>query len=272
MPKPFVTRPSQLIWLLPFGYAFVSRYHWPRDFVVNALTAWVPGVILVALLGDLGAGAALVSYLLGYAAFICVYEVGYLANDTIGLRHDPTPRRRVDVTPSAGFMLAFVGLRGAVLLAAAVALGVATSVVFWATIGALVAALIAHNTLRAVEVKFYTFLQLSLLRFSLPVLPVLILKNDTPGILTVFATGLLLFSLPRFLTYLDAKGRLSLPERKARAYHLKAHIAVLPLVALVSVMTGQPAPLACLAWGVLVQCTYVLRSAGWWRAGDVARP
>ncbi|WP_289043122.1 hypothetical protein [uncultured Aliiroseovarius sp.] len=272
MPKPFVTRPSQLIWLLPFGYAFVSRYHWPRDFVVNALTAWVPGVILVALLGDLGVGQAVLSYLLGYAAFISVYEVGYLANDTIGLRHDPTPRRRVDLVPSTGFTLAFVALRGAALLTSAAVLGVATSTMFWAAIGALIATLIAHNTLRTVEIKFYTFLQLSLLRFSLPVLPVLIPGAEASTILTVFATGLLLFTLPRFLTYLDAKGRLRLPERKARDYHLKAHIAVVPLVTLLSVLTGQPAPMVCLAWGVLVQCAYVARGAGWWRAGDVARP
>ncbi|MCK8463447.1 hypothetical protein MUY35_06245 [Aliiroseovarius sp. S1339] len=273
MPTSFATKPQCLILLAPFGYAFLSRYHWPRDFVVNALTAWVPGVILVALLGDLPVGAATMTYLLGYAAFICIYEVGYLANDTIGLRHDATPRRRVDHDPSFGFVLAFVVVRLGVVLAAAVGLSVAASGLFWAAIAALLAALVAHNTLRAVELKFYTFMQLSLFRFSLPVLPILIVKEDTVAILIVLATALLLFSLPRFLTYLDAKGRLSLPERKARSYHLKAYIAVLPLVALLSILTAEPAPMVCLLWAVLVQIIYVVRAtAPRWRRQGAMQP
>ena len=272
MPKPCATRPSPLILLMPFGYAFVSRYHWPRDFVVNALTAWVPGLILVAHLGDLTYGAAAMTYLLGYLAFISIYEVGYLANDTFGLRHDPTPRRRVELIPSTGFTLAFVAIRLTVLLVAAAALGVAMVGLYWAFIAALVAALIAHNSLRAVEMKFYTFLQLSLLRFSLPVLPLLIIAGDTVAILIVFATALLLFSLPRFLTYLDAKGRLSLPERKARSYHLRTHIAVFPLITLLTILTTEPAPMICLVWGLVVQSIYVARGAVPWRGQDVAQP
>lgn len=260
MPKFCATRLRHLILLLPFGYAFVSRYHWPRDFIVNALTAWVSGMILLALLGDLSAGAAITSYLLGYATFICIYELGYLANDTIGLRHDPTPRRRVEVASSAGFIFAFVVIRLGVGLAAAFVLGVVTSGLYWTAVAALAATLIAHNTLRAVELKFYTFIQLSLFRFALPILPALIVKGDTTAILTVFATALLLFTLPRFLTYMDAKGRLSLPERKARSYHLKTHIAVLPLILLLSVLTNEAAPLVCLLWGVVVQLVYVARS------------
>ncbi|MDE9450358.1 hypothetical protein J3R80_07730 [Aliiroseovarius sp. Z3] len=259
MPKFSATSGRHLILLLPFGYAFQSRYHWPRDFMVNALTAWVPGVILVALLGDLTISDAFIRYLLGYASFICIYELGYLANDTIGLRHDPTPRRRIDIGFSAGFIVAFIVVRLSIGLAAAVVLGVANSGLYWASVSALVAGLIAHNTLRSVELKFYTFLQLSLLRFTLPVLPALLIDAGTTAILTSFATALLLFTLPRFLTYLDAKGRLTLPERKARTYHLKTHVAVLPLVILLSVLTDETAPLVCLIWGVAVQLVYVTR-------------
>ncbi len=260
MPRFCVTDPRHLILLVPFGYAFTSRYHWPRDFVVNALTAWVPGVILVALLGDLGAGPAVLTYLLGYAVFISLYELGYLANDTIGLRHDPTPRRRVDVVMSPTTILVFGTVRLGVALVAILALGVGGAAIYWATLAALGGTLIAHNTLRATEMKFFTFLQLSLFRFALPVLPVLVVAGDVVGMLICFATGLLLFTLPRFLTYLDAKGRLSLPERKARAYHLKTHLAVLPLVTLLSIATHEVAPIACLLWGVFVQLVYVARA------------
>ncbi|MCK0139995.1 hypothetical protein [Aliiroseovarius sp. F47248L] len=259
MPKFCAIRMRHLILLLPFGYAFVSRYHWPRDFMVNALTAWVPGIILVALLGDLTVSDAFICYLMSYTAFICIYELGYLANDTIGLRHDPTPRRRVDTDHRPGFIICFVALRLGIGLAATVAVGVATSALYWASLSTLIATLIAHNTLRAIELKFYTFLQLSLLRFTLPVLPALLINTDTTAILTSFATALLLFTLPRFVTYLDAKGRLILPERKAQTYHLKTQAAVIPLVILLSVLTDEIAPLICLIWGVIVQLVYVAR-------------
>lgn len=259
MQKSLFTRLRPFIMLVPFGYAFVSRYHWPRDFLVNAATAWVPGIILVSLLAELSISSAITTYALGYVAFICIYEVGYLANDTIGLRHDPTPRRRVDHVPTVGFCTAFIATRAVGLAAAAHALGVIDLSVFWASVTALVATLIAHNTLRATELKFYTFLQLSLFRFALPVLPPLVVLKDVSACLITVLTGLLLFSLPRFLTYLDAKGRLTLPERKARNYHLKAHLAVLPLIVLLSTLTREPAPLACLAWGLLVQCLYLVR-------------
>lgn len=260
MPKSFVIKASDTPLLLPFGYAFISRYHWPRDFVVNALTAWVPGIILVASVGDIPALSAPMVYLLGYIAFICVYEVGYLANDTIGLRHDPTPRRRIDLVPGPAFIAVFLIIRVFAFLLAAWALDCLSNPLFWGGFAVLAVTLIAHNTLHATELKFYSFLQLSLLRFALPVWPVLQGGNDTGAPLMVLLTGLLLFSLPRFLTYLDAKGRLHLPERKRHSYHLKAHLTVLPMVVLLSVISKDPAPLLCAIWLGLVQIIYVARA------------
>ncbi|WP_371170238.1 hypothetical protein [Aliiroseovarius sp. 2305UL8-7] len=259
MQKSFAPETSRLIALLPFGYAFVSRYHWPRDFVVNALTAWVPGIILVSVLGGLTIGPAVFAYLLGYTAFICLYEVGYLANDSYGLKHDPTPRPRVTFKLGAAFATLFVLIRLSVFLTAIWALGVSSNAVYWGAVLALIATLVAHNCLHAVELKFYTFLQLSLLRFALPALPVLLAGAETGPVLTLFAVGLCLFTLPRFLTYLDAKGRLELPERKARSYHLKAHLAVAPTLVFVSLLTSSPAALICLAWALLVQSIYIQR-------------
>lgn len=260
MPKSCVINTRHMALLLPFGYAFVSRYHWPRDFGVNALTAWVPGVILLACLADLSTWQAMTTYGLGYIAFICVYEVGYLVNDTFGLRHDPTPRRRVELQPNALFIAAFLSVRAVAFGCAAWGLGVLTNPLFWVGFAALVASLVAHNSLRQIELKFYTFLQLSLLRFALPVLPPLMAEDNTTAILTVIVTGLLLFSLPRFLTYLDAKGRLHLPERKHYNYHLKAHLVVFPMIVFLSVITTQAAPLLCACWLLLVQILYVIRT------------
>ncbi|MHA6265722.1 hypothetical protein ACXYMP_02490 [Aliiroseovarius sp. CAU 1755] len=271
MPKSFSTNRTRLLLWLPFAYAFTSRYHWPRDFVVNALTAWVPGVFLTSLLGGLGAAQALGAYALGYLVFISIYELGYLANDSYGLHHDPTPRQRVDLTLRPMFLVGFVGVRLATIGVAASLLGVVGSALFWAALGTLVVTLVAHNTLRSIELKFYSFLQLSLLRFSLPVFPALVVEGRQAAVLLVLCTGLMLFSLPRFLTYLDAKGRLNLPERKALQYHLKAHLTVAPMVFLLAFISAEPAPLWCLGWLVFVQLGYLsFGKAAIWQAGGEA--
>ena len=257
MLKSSVTNFTKFILLLPFGYAFNTRYHWPRDFGVNALTAWVPGIVLVSLMADLSLGVAIFSYGLGYCAFISLYEVGYLANDTIGLRHDATPRRRLRFSPSHRFIAIFVALRVLYVLCAALVLNVAMWPIFWGGLLALAFVLVAHNLLKSVEVKFFTFLQLSLFRFVAPTLPGFIVANDPLAVLVTFLTGLFLFSLPRFLTYLDAKGRLNLPERKAPTYHLKAHIAVSPLIVFLSAASQQIAPVICLGIGIGIQVIYV---------------
>lgn len=245
-------------WLLvPFGYALVSRYHWPRDFLVNAVTAWVPGVFLIWWLTQAGPGESAWLYVLGYLVFICVYEIGYLVNDSFGLRRDPTPRRRVDITFSRGFCSAFAAVRVLAGGACLTALGVADSVLIWASYAALAVLLLLHNTLAGVQFKFATFAQLSIIRFSLPVVPALLLASEAEAILLVMLTGLCLFTYPRWLTYLEAKGRLSLPERKDLYFPLFSLLLFLPLLLAIAAAWQNAAPLLVFAWLLFVQTAYI---------------
>lgn len=233
--------------LVPFAYAFFSRMHL-RGFVFNAATLWMPGLILVLALRDNlsidgGALENIARYFAAYLAFISVYEIGYLINDTWGTRHDKTPRRRIPVDYGAIFCVAFVAVRIAVVLLMADWLGILELPIFWLLMAALIATIILHNTLKREEFKLFSFLQMSMLRFSMPVL----LATSGEGALPVLLVALCGFSFPRFLTYQDSKGRLRLPERKAADFAFFGHLCFAPLILLIFATSGELAVL--LAWG-----------------------
>ena len=60
--------------------------------------------------------------------------------------------------------------------------------------------------------------------------------------------GAVFFTFTRFITYLEAKGRLELPERKRWWYFLSVHLAFCPLSALIS--------LALWDWSFFLLTTY----------------
>lgn len=261
MPKFSVIDLTKAGLLVPLVYGQRTRYDFPRGFGVNAITAWVPGVILLAGLSGANWGAASLSYALGYIAFFCLYEIGYMVNDSYGLRHDPTPRPRCPVPITIGFAALFVALRLSVFVLLLSYLGLWTAPIYLGAVAALVVVLVLHNLLRQVELKVFSFVQLSLLRFLLPILPALLLAEAEGHITTVLATGGVVFTLPRLLTYLDATGRLTLPERKERPFYLQAHLASAPLVAVIALVADTPAPIFVLGWLILAQVVYVLLGA-----------
>ncbi len=68
--------------LIPIVYTFVTRLNTAREFLYVVATRWIPGVWLVSRLGHFDLPTAAGLYAIGYLAFMCVYEIGYLANDT----------------------------------------------------------------------------------------------------------------------------------------------------------------------------------------------
>lgn len=257
MPKLFITEQNKSLLFIPFFYALASRYHWPRDFIVNAVTAWVPGIILVYCFTDLAIIPSVGVFLLGYIVFICIYEIGYIANDTYGLLYDPTPRARVSIHFDARFFVVFVLCRLAVFLGATFMFDLWSEPMFWVSYMALAAVLILHNTLKKIELKFLTFLQLSTLRFCLPVLFCLEHYGSAADTMLVISLAIFTFVYPRFITYLDAKGRLDLPERKFAAFPMLSLLVAAPIVAVLTVFSTTFAPLFVWIWLCVVQVVYL---------------
>jgi hypothetical protein len=221
------------------------------------VTSWVPGIILVAFQAELGAIKAIQFFFIGYILFVSVYEIGYLANDSYGLRNDSTPRRRVDICFNFAFVSTFISARIISFLGIAAWAGVITEPLFWFSYIVLSTVLLMHNTLRRVELKFFCFLQLSLLRFSLPVFVSLLVFNRPAEVFMTLMTGLMIFTYPRVITYMDAKGRLRIPERKKVTFLLLSLLTILPIISLTSAIAHTWAPISVWFWMLFVQIMYV---------------
>ncbi|MCK0152834.1 hypothetical protein MWU49_03900 [Alcanivorax sp. S6407] len=263
MLKLSITDSNKYILWVPYLYTFYSRTNSVRDFVVNAATSWVPAFILILVLSGLSFLDSIVFFISGYVLFLCVYEIGYVANDSYGLIHDETPRDRLGVSPTKGFLSGFVIVRLFVFLLLSLKLNILHDYVFVTAYSALILLLVAHNTLRRVEIKFFTFFQLSLFRYSLPVVPALVVESELPSVELVFLLAAATFTLPRFITYLDAKGRLDLPERKLQGFLMKAYCAVTPIVIYLAVLHQSLAPVLVLIWLLFVQFVYRLAAPKW---------
>lgn len=263
MLKLSITESNKYLLWLPYAYTFYSRTSSLRDFVVNAATSWVPAVILIFTLSGFSFFESIAFFIAGYLIFLCVYEVGYVVNDSYGLIHDETPRDRLGVSPTRIFLSGFVLTRFFVFFILCFKLDLFASYTFTVAYAALVALLVAHNMLRRVEIKFFTFFQLSLLRYSLPVVPALVAASELRSVELVFLLAASTFTQPRFITYLDAKGRLDLPERKMQGFLMKVYFAVSPLVIYLSVLHQSAAPLVVLLWLLFVQFVYKLAGPKW---------
>lgn len=237
-----ITERNYFILLVPFFYAFFSRMRGLRAFGFNAVTLWTPGILLTSLVLDDFSGKTISNYFAGYFIFISIYELGYLMNDTLGLRHDETPRRRIAVDFSIAFYVLFFISRLLLVLAISLWIGVLSSLWFWALLGILSLAILAHNLVIRQEIKPATFFQMSLMRFSLPIFIPTAMEEG----LIVLAVGSLFFVFPRFLTYMDSKNRLNIPERKQPNFLVRVYFAFFPVVLLISIASGEK--LALLIW------------------------
>jgi hypothetical protein len=234
-----------------------------RGFSFNALTAWVPGILLVLLQDESIGWSALVRYAFGYIIFISMYELGYLANDTWGLRKDETPRRRICVDFSNLFFLLFVCVRVAVVILLASLLGILDASWFHGILIATILVIALHNLVTTQSVKFITFIQMSAIRFSAPVL----IATGSSSVATTLISGLMFFALPRLLTYQYSKGRLNLPERTEAWYALANMAAMGPMVVVAYALFAEPNVVVVWMYFLLFQFGYFVVARG--KAGNL---
>ncbi|HEY0973771.1 MAG TPA: hypothetical protein VGE57_04705 [Solimonas sp.] len=249
---------NRFLLLVPFFYLVSTRMNTPKSFLSNLSTAWIPGLLLAAWWGEADAATSIAHYALSYLAFISIYEIGYFANDTFGTKFDETPRHRLKAAPRLFGGVIFVAVRIIAWLLLANHLNAFSSYGWLAGMAALVTVMVMHNLLASSALKAVTFFQMSTLRFCVPLLP-LVPADRWSDILLV---GVFHFVYPRFITYLDSKGRLRIPERKSDRYGLQTQLLFLPLFALISIAVGSVLPL--LVWGY-----YLLFQAGRFLVGEI---
>jgi hypothetical protein len=230
-----ISRFERPVSLLPFGYLLVSRGRDPWELLYMAGNSWLPAIWLLLRLSGLPPVQALTSFVLGYLAFISCYELGYLTNDSWDAARSSAGRRRIGFAVTPAYLLLFVAIRVAVWLIIGLFTGWLLELPWAAGYVALVAAFTLHNVLHSPTVRIASFLQLSILRFLLPIVGAL-----KPGTLLIaLAVAFLFYTIFRLLSYLDSKDLLSMNERRTGQFKLAVVAVQAPIALYLSVVAGS---------------------------------
>jgi hypothetical protein len=211
--------------LVPFFYFATTRLTDRKAVLFHAAYEWIPGLGLAYLWG--GANA-LTSFFISYAAFISIYELGYVMNDEISHRRSGERQRYAKQTLPV--IVAMASIRLAVFVLAILYLDQFVVTITLAGYGALAFVFVVHNLIRSVSLKCVTFLVLSFLRFLLPLAPWL---NEE--LLMLMTTPVLLnYSFFRLFIYMDSKKLLSGMDRRSPSFVVGYYLMCMAFGALLS--------------------------------------
>jgi hypothetical protein len=194
--------------------------------------SWIPAIWLIFRLGGVDPLRALQTFILGYLAFISWYELGYLTNDSWDAARSPSGRRRIAFPVTPLYMILFVAIRLALWAAVGIFTGWIMEPTWLWFYAALAVVFGLHNALQSPTVRIATFMQLSVLRFMLPVAAVL----NARGAFLVYAVAVLFYTIFRLLSYLDSKNLLNMSDRRTGLFKLQIVGVQAPIVLLLSVV------------------------------------
>lgn len=215
--------PLNFLLLLPFSYAFFSRYRFDLRF--HFLVDFIPSFLVCVFFGEGFFLNDLTKAALCYGAFISVYEIGYIVNDYISVKWETDARQRGPAPAEGGMLTAWVLSRLTCFWGSTKCLGDLADYFFFGFYLFLVLVFAAHNLLTRKELKFCTFFWLSVCRFVAPTFFILSDANR----LSMLVAATVLYSSIRGLSYLESKGLLAMPGRKSPSFRLILYVMPIPL-------------------------------------------
>ena len=242
--------------IVPFLYAAKTRLHGGRDYLYLMASQWGLGAIVLFFLDPGNPALALVNYLIGYFVFISIYEIGYLVNDVWDAKRSDGGRARFTGDISIAFITSFVAVRIGMWLGMT-AIFLKADLKLWLIANvALIFVFAAHNIFTNPEIRYATFVQLTLLRFTLPI----IFSLSAPEIEPIIIVTLLHYLYFRGLAYLESKEFLAMPNRKNPNFGFHHTIMILPFVLCIYAFTESPLYLAAWAYMTAIYGTFSLWS------------
>ena len=221
---------AKFLALIPFVYLAQSRLKSVRDVGYLVATSWLPAIWILARFADDGLANPALLFAAGYLCFIAIYEIGYLANDAWDAAKATDGRRRIGFRVGPVYALVFVAIRVAFWLLVAGRLGWLSNLLWLACYAALLLAFAQHNLIRSGALRSASFFQLATLRFVLPIVASL----PQEGLAPAFVAAFLFYTYFRFLSYLESKRLLTMPQRKGSWFGLAQIVILAPLWLLMS--------------------------------------
>lgn len=231
---------SELLrFLFPFSYFLQSRLKGKKDILFHFWYEWLICVVLLAFIRDWNWLPAIRQFLLGYIAFISIYELGYFANDIYAVRYEENPRLRIkNFNPSNTTITIWVLFRLAVFASVCHYLQLWDNVAWWVYYAALAIVYYLHNTLKNKQLKVTTFFQLAFFRFFAPVF----IFFTTDNWLVVLVPVIVNYVLYRTITYMDSKNLLKMPDRPLLSFKISYYLLFLPVMIFYAIMCNSLMP------------------------------
>ena len=134
-----------------------------------------------------------------------------------------------------GYVAAFVFIRLAAWVALAVLTGWIGDPVWLAGHAALAVSIVLYNLIPSGSFRVGTFFQMTCLRFVLPVLAAM----PPDGIYPLLFASVFYYIFFRFLSYLESKELLEMPDRRLPVFGITQVGALAPLLLFVAFATGE---------------------------------
>jgi hypothetical protein len=250
-----ISRFERPLSLLPFGYFLVSRVRSRWELAYFAGNSWIPAWWLLVRLGEMGLVEALIHFAAGYLAFISCYELGYLTNDSWDARRSSDRRQRIAFTVTPDYVAMFVAIRAAAWLAVGVEAGWIDQPAWLLGYLALAAVFTLHNALGSASLRTASFLQLSMLRFTLPIIAAL----GPDSYLVAFMAAATFYTPSRLLSYLDSKDLLVMADRRSAQFKLAFVVIGAPLAVYLSVLMRSTVFAELLAYYLVLYAVIAVR-------------
>jgi hypothetical protein len=229
--------------LIPFFYFRNTRLNNLKALAYHVHAEWLASLLILFYFKHSSVGDAVILFLTGYACFICVYEVGYIANDTFATKSEDAPRLRMKENLSPLFVTSFVLIRVAIFGSLAWWL-MPVNTFFFLFYVLLIISFALHNLITNRELKIMTFINLATARFLAPFvffIPLSVTQVLMPSIL-------LFYVFYRALNYMDSKNLLILPSRKTPSFKVFFYLLLVPVAILLSVIQQTYVPLWAVAY------------------------
>lgn len=252
---------SKALSLVPFGYFAATRLNGLRDLAYLVATSWLPAIWLLIRLAGLDPAHALLTYIIGYMAFISIYEIGYLANDAWDAGRTSEGRRRLSFGLGWIFVAAFLVLRLGLWTVLGALTGWITDPYWLFGYAALAIAFAQHNLVRDRELRLASFYELATLRFLLPILVPVAVIFLAPALLV----ALIPYAFPRLLAYMESKQLLSLEGRHAPSFGFFLQLSLAPLLLFCAYLLSAQVLVEILAYFLAIHGL-------WWATAGLRKP
>ncbi len=152
----------------PFLYFIQTRVVLSLNFFFQYIFEIVTSLVIFLFLLKPLYTEAIILFLFHYLAFISIYEIGYIINDTIAIKFEKKPKKRLNIKKSSLFVLLFITVRIITFIFISFYLNYENNFLWWFFYIFLILIFTLHNFLRDINYRIATFQILAFLRFVAP--------------------------------------------------------------------------------------------------------